>query len=136
MRAQAADKHRVAVQQHVLWGHRGAQPPLRRGAHELHSLPRGDVLQHHTQRRYRVKQRSEHVLKEARLAVEDVNLAASHLAVHQQRQPRRGHGLQRRAHLRRRWHVSVAAAHMRAALPRALRTSVTPSALLVVAPAG
>jgi hypothetical protein len=100
VRAQAADEQRVAVQHHVLRRHRGAHAPRGRAAHELHRLARRDVLQHNAQRRHAGDERREDVSQEAGLTIKDVHVSARHLAVHQQRQPSGGHGLQRRLHLR------------------------------------
>jgi hypothetical protein len=61
----------------------------RRRRHVLRRLARGDVLEHHLQRREVAPQRLHHAVDEHRLAVEQVDLGVGHLAVHQQQQAAR-----------------------------------------------
>ena len=141
MRPDAAHKHGVPVEQHVLGRHRGGHPALGRSLDEGHRLGRGDVLHHHPQAGHTLQQRCQDGVQEPGLSVENVNLWAGHLAVDQQRHAVRRHGLQHPSHLashttardeRRlgKWQGAwESAAHT-------LLTSDTPSALLVVAPAG
>ena len=100
VRPQAAREDGVAVVDQVLRRDGRAQQPGRRGVglHVFGGLPGGDVLEHHLQRGQLRAQRDHHPVDEHGLAVEYIDARIRHLAMHQQRQARFGHGFQHRHH--------------------------------------
>ena len=65
----------------------------------IDAILRGDVLHHHPQPRRGAAERIEHPVDEHRLAIEDVDIAIDHLAMHAERNAVLGHGLEHRADL-------------------------------------
>ena len=94
MRAQAAGEQRVAVVEQVVRGDGGGRERAAPG-HVVGRILRRDVLEHHFQFGEVAAQRLHHGIDEHRLAVEDVDLAVGHLAMHQQQQARALHRLER-----------------------------------------
>ena len=98
VRPQAAHEQRVAVVEQVVGGDGGGGEAVGAG-HVLGGFAGGDVFEHHLQLGEVAPQRRHHAVDEHGLAVEEVDLAIGHLAVHQQQQAGALHGLQRRVGL-------------------------------------
>ena len=73
-----------------------APTPGARTVHEVERGARGDVLEHDAQLQVPGRERRQHRLDEARLALEDVDLRVGHLAMHLQHHADLGHARQRR----------------------------------------
>ena len=67
------------------WGVIVAATPSRALAHELGRARGGDVFEHHAQLRKSRERRRQHFVDETRLAVEHIDMARGHLAMHQKR---------------------------------------------------
>ena len=98
MRFDPSGEDVVAIDHQMMRGDRGSQvrPPFGGVFHALH---RGDVLHNHAQTRCRPTDRIQHPFDEHRLAVEDVDLAVDHFAMHTKRTADLGHLFQHGAHL-------------------------------------
>ncbi len=82
VRANAANQHVVAVVQQVLRS--DGRADVGRGlGDELRGIAGGDVLEHHLQCREALDHTAHVLVDEALLAVEHVDLAAGHFAMHQ-----------------------------------------------------
>ena len=71
------------LKQQVMRGDRRRQRLTRR-LDKLHGIARGDVLEHHLQSRHAFNDAAQHAVDEHVLAVEDVDVARGHFAVHLQ----------------------------------------------------
>jgi len=84
MRPDAARENGVAIVQEVLRGERGGDARPGR-AHEVRGACRRDVFEHDGQCRVPLEQGRQHIVDEARLAIEDIDIRAGRLAVHLER---------------------------------------------------
>ena len=84
-----------------------AATPLRAPLHELCGDARRNVLEHHLQARHAFDDAAQHAVDEDVLAVEDVDVARSHFAVHLQHEPVFGHRFERGPHHVDRGHARV-----------------------------
>ncbi len=80
---------------------------LARALHELRGDARRDVLEHHLEARHAFDDAAQHAVDEDVLAVEDVDVARGHFAVHLQHEPVLGHRFERGPHLVDRGHAGV-----------------------------
>lgn len=106
VRAEAAVEQRVAIQQQVLRRDGGGDARAR-ALHELGRGARRDVLEHHLEARHALDDAAQHAVDEDVLAVEDVDVARSHFAVHLQHEPVFRHRFERGPHLVDRGHAGV-----------------------------
>ena len=94
VRPDAAHEKRVAVHEQVV--RRDGGGDVGAGHFDvLHGIARRDVLEHHLELREALDERSERLLDERLLAVEDINRRIGRLAVHQQRHAELLHLLER-----------------------------------------
>ena len=93
VRPQAAHEERVAVVEQVVCRDGGRGVVTRLG-HVLRRVGRGDVLEHHLQRRKVVAQGLHDLVDEHGFAIEDIHVGVGHFTVHQQQEARSLHGLQ------------------------------------------
>mmetsp|Transcript_44194 Transcript_44194/g.84484 ORF Transcript_44194/g.84484 Transcript_44194/m.84484 type:complete len:219 (+) Transcript_44194:493-1149(+) len=93
MRLQPAREHVSSVEEQVLG--RDSASDVGLALDVLHRVGGGGVLEHHSERRQLSLQRRQLFLQEHFFAVKDVHVRVHHFAVHQQRQPELGHGLER-----------------------------------------
>ena len=94
VRTNASRENRIAVEQQMLRGDGGAGIRIA-GSHVLRGLPGGDVLEHDLQTRKVTAQRDHLLFNEHGFAVEQIDIAARHLAMHQQQQAVALHGFER-----------------------------------------
>ena len=86
MRADAAVEHRIAVQDQVLWRDRRGDVRTA-GVDEVHRVGRRNMFEHNLQRGEVADEARQDALDKHRLAVEDIDVAVGHFAVHEQRHP-------------------------------------------------
>ena len=107
VRADAAGEDGVAVVQQVLGGEGGGGEVVGI-AHVLGSFARGDVLKHNFQRGEVAAQRDELLVDEGGFAVEQIDVGAGDLTMHQQQHVGALHGFQRLVDLAQVGHACVA----------------------------
>ena len=107
VRTNATGEDRIAVVQQVMRGNGGGGETVSR-ARIVRRLTRGDVLHHDFEFREIAPQRDELGVDENGLAVEQVNIAGSHLAMHQQQQALSLHRFQRSVRLAEVRHARIA----------------------------
>ena len=93
MRPDPTDQDRVAVDVKMLRRDRGSNV-ITATVHEIDGLPRGDMFEDHAQLGQALGQRLEHALDKHRLAIEDVDIRAGHLAVDAKRHTDLGHAFE------------------------------------------
>ena len=98
MRADAADEDRIAIEQQVVGGN-GGTDVLACSGHELRRFLGGDVLEDDAQIGETRRKWRQSAIDKDTLAIKDIHISMSHLAMYAQHHVARGHRLEHRIDL-------------------------------------